>query len=1210
MKLKKLISLVVVLVAMLSIFAITSISSSAASNTPATPQNLTFSNGFKSATLSWDKVSGATGYKVAILNESGNWETYEITTSTSVNLTLEYVTTYTFSVRAYDKSTGTTYHSGYSNSVSFVTEPLQVETVKVSDINIDSVYLYWSTSKYATGYQVYYAKDGSSSYSRLTSTTDKFITLEDLDPDTDYSFKIRAYYRDDDGNVSYGEFSDMVMNITTTFPAPENITVTVVDGMSAEVSWDAIDGADGYQIYSKGVSDSSFTRYDSTTSTSMTVDFDETTYIEVRAYMKLNGNIFGEFSDTYVVVGMVENFKVTAGVESASFSWSAVDGASGYKIAYLNNDGEWATLGYTSSTSYTYSKLDYLGTYTFSIRAYEKVTTSSTVHSDYSDAITVATDPAQVSSVSYSNLELTSVDLAWTAVEGASGYQVYYAKGSSSSYSRYDSTTATAYSLYDLDENTAYSFKIRAYYRDSDGNVSYGEFTTKTVDITTTLSAVQNLKIADSSNTAEDATKTISWNSVPNATGYQIYIKAEDSSTWSLVETTSSTSATVDLYQNMDVSVKVRAYYQLTSSTKVYGSYSSTSVVTTGMSTIKDFEYVSSTNTATTATLTVQWAATQGVDGYRVYYRENGSSDWSWVTLYGESTSSKTLTSLTPGTEYELTIKAFYKGNGETQWSDSCNYIYKTTSAKSTSISVDSSSIAYIGEATTLNATIKPSQSTTTYTITPQDYTYSFSYKGGLFNLTTYTETVTIPWEDYLTVYNGVIVAKAATVIPYVENDSHTGDEFSFPVLITTDDTGKTATTNLTIKEKDIEITSDSTLAWSYGSVDQLSVSFSSDSSYTEDDVVWTSTDTSIATVDDSGIVTMVGTGYVTILASTSDGKQSASYGKYVFAAVEIGQSYYTNCEIGSKYTLDATLIPANSDDAMVYISSDTSVATVSNGVVSFVGIGSATITICNAGNSSQYEKVVVTSGDAVILPSMTSSEVLDLAYDITDQIKDVMPGFYRTDYSLTSNFNVSNPSDKFTTEVLEGMFTNLIAPSTSFMQTVNSINYPSSSDFNDAQTAYWNAIPISGQQFVMIEGLDVSDFESIEIIDEETSYTYDIVLTLEDETMTSLPTNALSTTHGLMFDILTNEDFAAFNYSQDSISVSFSGISQVYHDSSITITVDKTTGTIVSMVYDMKTDIVIEDFKITNSGISYLNTDLSFTLNGISEYQFFTYTV
>ncbi len=1216
MKLKKLISLFVVLVAMLSVFAITSISSSAASNTPSTPKNLTVTTGVKSATLSWDKVSGATGYKVAILNEKGNWETYEITTSTKIKLTLDYVTSYTFSVRAYYKTSSATYHSGYATSVSFVTNPLQVSTVKVSNVSIDSAYLYWSTSKYATGYQVYYAVNGSSSYTRLTSTTNKNITLTGLKADTDYSFKIRAYYRDDDGNVSYGSFSTMIIDITTELGTPDDVTITSVDSNSkVKISWDAVSGADGYQIYTKTIGESKLTRLTSTTSTSYTAEFDETTYFEIRAYYKdSSGNVFGEFTDTYVVAGLVDDFSVTAGCKQVTCSWDAVAGASGYKVAYLNDDGEWVTAGYTTSTSLKITGLDYLGTYTFSIRAYEKTTNPSTLHGGYSDSITVATNPLQVSSVSYSDLEFDGVTLSWSTSKSATGYQIYYATGTSSSYSRLTSTTSTSIVLEDLSKNSTYSFKVRAYYRDADGNVSYGSFSPDIITVKTTLSQVQSVTVKSSSDSDEASTKTVSWSSVPCADGYQVYVNYEGSSTWSLYKTTSSTSFTADFTQNSSISVKVRAYYTLSSGANVYGSYSDTKTFTTGMNSMKGFAVTSTTNTSTSATLTVQWTAVSGVDGYRVYYREKGSSNWSYVTLSGATTSTTTISSLTPGTTYEMTVKAYYKDGSDTLWSGSATYIYPTTASKSTAVSVASSITAYVGESATVSATILPTQSTASYTITPQDYTYTYTSSGK-------TVTETIEWEDYFYVDGTSIVAKAATVIPYFNNDTNTGASFSFPILITTSDTGKTATTNYTILAQELESISCEGSIWIYGTEDVLTANFISSSSYTNDDVVWKSSDTSVRTITSGGVVKMVGSGLVTFTATTTDGRQTLTYTRYIFASVTADQTYYTNCEVGKSYTIDAHLEPTNTTETLKYISSNTDIATVSDGVVKFISAGTVTITVANTSNSSDYKYVVLTTDDAVILPSMTDSEILTSAYSLTSQIKTSMPGFYRTDYSLTSNFYVSNPSEEyFTADDLESMFTNIIAPSTSFVQTVNLTNYPNASDYDAAQTAYWNSVPISGQQFVMVEGLVASDFENIEIIDDLSSYTYEIVLTLKDESISSLPTIATSTTHGKLFDVLTATDFAGFNTTQENVTVSFENISQYYHDSTVTITVDKTSGTILSIVYDMQTDIVIEDFVINGPSDSllgslvgstkdYLDTDLAFTLNGVSEYVFFSYT-
>ncbi len=118
----------------------------------------------------------------------------------------------------------------------------------------------------------------------------------------------------------------------------------------------------------------------------------------------------------------------------------------------------------------------------------------------------------------------------------------------------------------------------------------------------------------------------------------------------------------------------------------------------------------------------------------------------------------------------------------------------------------------------------------------------------------------------------------------------------------------------------------------------------------TDKSVIWTSSNTAVATVDQSGKVTAVKAGSATIIAKTADGGKSATCVVTVIArvaSVSLNKGEITLDE-GESQTLVATVSPDNATDKSVsWTSSDTAVATVDqNGKVTAVKAGSATITV------------------------------------------------------------------------------------------------------------------------------------------------------------------------------------------------------------------------------------------------------------------------
>ncbi len=120
--------------------------------------------------------------------------------------------------------------------------------------------------------------------------------------------------------------------------------------------------------------------------------------------------------------------------------------------------------------------------------------------------------------------------------------------------------------------------------------------------------------------------------------------------------------------------------------------------------------------------------------------------------------------------------------------------------------------------------------------------------------------------------------------------------------------------------------------------------------------VNWSSSDEDVATVDENGVITGVKAGTATITASA--GGESATCEVTVNAAVipvsdvTLNRDTTTVAEAGT-VTLTATVVPSNATNPTVtWTSSDESVATVVNGLVTGVKAGTATIT-ASAGDKS-----------------------------------------------------------------------------------------------------------------------------------------------------------------------------------------------------------------------------------------------------------------
>ena len=122
-----------------------------------------------------------------------------------------------------------------------------------------------------------------------------------------------------------------------------------------------------------------------------------------------------------------------------------------------------------------------------------------------------------------------------------------------------------------------------------------------------------------------------------------------------------------------------------------------------------------------------------------------------------------------------------------------------------------------------------------------------------------------------------------------------------------------------------------------------------SPSNATERNVIWASSKLSVATVDQSGKVVAMAEGVSTITA-TADGKMGScvvtvSKG-YVAVTSVILDKTGTSLKVGETISLIATVMPKDATDkTVIWSTSDDSVATVSDGEVTAVKLGTATIT-------------------------------------------------------------------------------------------------------------------------------------------------------------------------------------------------------------------------------------------------------------------------
>ena len=319
--------------------------------------------------VKWSKVTGATGYIVYHKGAGKGWARIaDIKDGSTVNYTdttAESGTTYTYTVRAYNKDTMSDWNS--TKSLMRISD-----TTVTGASNITSgVQVKWSQVTGATGYIVY-RKGAGKGWGRIAdikSGSTVSYTDTTAASGTTYTYTVRAYNKD---TMSDWNSTKSLMRISdTTVTGASNITSGV------QVKWSQVTGATGYIVYRKGAGKGwgriADIKSGSTVSYTDTTAASGTTYTyTVRAY---NGSTMGDWHSAKSVKRLSDPKLTSASKVSGGINvrWTGVTGATGYIVYRKSGSGSWgriADIKSGSTVSYTDRTAKAGTTYTYTVRAY------------------------------------------------------------------------------------------------------------------------------------------------------------------------------------------------------------------------------------------------------------------------------------------------------------------------------------------------------------------------------------------------------------------------------------------------------------------------------------------------------------------------------------------------------------------------------------------------------------------------------------------------------------------------------------------------------------------------------------------------------------------------------------------------------------------------------------------------------------------------
>lgn len=477
------------------------------------PTNLKLTNRSTSAiSVSWDAVTGATGYDVSFSGVVA--DTDANTSYTKQNLSPG--TCCVIKVRA-----KCAYGTGeWCTPITAYTK-LDVPSGLSASATNSSITVNWNPVSGANGYEIII--DGGSAISLGSATS--YLHTGLLSSST-HTYKVRA--------MTASNSSDWTNPISKkTLPAaPTNLTASKTN-TTITLAWNMVNGATGYKVCtSSGEIITGIT----TTTYMLTGLVANTSY--TYKVLAVNETGDGDYCAPLTVItlpnppGIPTNVTATSTATSITIRWTEVQGADSYDLM-LGSE----TIDSISGTAFTKNDLTPNTSYTYSVRA--KNAGGASAWSQAGTKTTLAAVPG-VPSITNAESTQTEITIEWTPVEGAVSYEVW------ADVYIIDVGNTISFIHSGLEPQTMHEYKVRA--RNAGGKTSWS------IPVQVYTKKERPLTPANLSAEAGLTTINLSWDNVEEADTYEIMI---DNST--IVITSDNTYSHTGLEPESEHAYKVMA---------------------------------------------------------------------------------------------------------------------------------------------------------------------------------------------------------------------------------------------------------------------------------------------------------------------------------------------------------------------------------------------------------------------------------------------------------------------------------------------------------------------------------------------------------------------------------------------------------------------------------------------------------------------------
>ncbi len=567
---------------------------------PARPGALTAAPADGLVALAWAAVPGADGYRVY---RDGR-QVGAGAAPAFLDSGLDNGTPYAYTVRAVNAAGWSPLSDVVDATPTPAPPAVPVLTATPGD---GSVTLTWTPSAGATGYRV--ARDGVA----VATTTGTSWTGGGLVNGTAYAWTVQALV----GGIASAPSAPVGCTpVAAAPPAPTGLVAAAGD-RQVTLTWVASPGATSYGVYRNGtrVGSPTATAYvDAGLSNGSTYTYAVVAYRDSSPASAASSSVSAQ--PVAPPLPQPTGLTTTPGDAQVTLSWSAVPGATSYRVyrdgvrVTTRTSTSWTDTGLTNGTGYAY--------YVVAVGPTSASPPSGTVTATPSAAVSGA--PTGLSGTPGN----TTAMLTWTAVSGATSYQVYRDGAA------VGSVSSPAFTDTGLANGTTYAYRVTAVTAGGESAPS------TTVQVTPALPppTVPTGVVA----TSGDALVVLSWSASPNAQSYRVYRGG------SLVGSPTTTGFTDTGLTNGS------AYtYTVVAVNSTASSAPSAAVIGTPVATAPSAP-TGLLATAGNAQVTLTWTAVPTATAYRVY--RNG------VRIGSPTVTGWTDSALTNGTTYSYYVTA------------------------------------------------------------------------------------------------------------------------------------------------------------------------------------------------------------------------------------------------------------------------------------------------------------------------------------------------------------------------------------------------------------------------------------------------------------------------------------------------------------------------------------------------------------------------